>query len=157
MKYMNDHIPSYLGVTIGTLIVSFLLDIMLLTAGIGLLGVKPWARRLSLVYAPLSILYHLANFLYSLLLVMPATDKMYAQYPALAGMSSIMTAASGIGVFLTLLLIVYPITVLVILLLPSTAAAFRGEVPVDADDLREEELDEDERGREPPSDRFRRA
>ncbi len=157
MQYYDDHVPGYRAFTIGNIALSLLLDLLLIAGGIGLLKMQPWARWLSLVYAPLSILYHLASFLYSLILVMPATDKLYAQNPALAAMSSFITFASGIGVFFALLIVIYPIAVIVILLLPSTSAAFRGEMPVDLDNLGAEEPDEDEPKHEPPSDKFRRG
>jgi hypothetical protein len=74
------------------------------------------------------------------------------------GFSSFMTILSGVGVLFNLLFVLYPIAVLVVMLLPSTAAAFRGEATV-----REEREDSpdtgeyfEEPGHQPPrSDRFR--
>lgn len=161
-KYMNDHVPGYLAYTVIALVLSFLLDIMLISGGIGLLNMHPWARWLSLAYAPLSILVRLVGFVYQLVWVMPAMESLYAKNPAMKGMSSIISISSGIGAFVNLLFIIYPITVLVILLLPSTAAAFRGELPARKrdfirDDFEDEEREEDEPWREPPprSDKFR--
>lgn len=159
MKQMNDQIPGYRAFTVGSLASSFLLDFMLLTAGIGLLSVQPWARWLSLVYAPLSILNRLGSFLYSLIWVLPATKALYANNPGLAGFSSFATITSGISLFFSLTLIAYPIAVLIILLMPSTAAAFRGETRIrsNEEDRLDEEEDDDDSWRQPPtrSDKFR--
>ncbi len=134
MKTLNEQVPGYRAFTFGTVGLGFLLDIMLLTAGIGLLKVQPWARRLSLVYAAISIVYHLGSLIYQLVWVMPAMQAVYAKTPMPPGFSSLMTVSSGIGAFAGLIFIIYPIAVLVVMLMPSTAAAFRGEVPVRDED-----------------------
>lgn len=157
MKYYNEHIPGYRAFTFGGLALSLMLDLMLLAAGIGLLNVQPWARWLSIVYAPISILNRLASFVYQLVWVLPVTQELYAKNPAMAGMSSIVSISGGIGLFVSLLFVLYPISVLVIMLLPSTAAAFRGELPAREDDFPEDEGEEEAPWREPPprSDKFR--
>jgi hypothetical protein len=147
MKYLNDRVPGYLAFTIVGLGLSFLLDIMLISGGIGLLNMKLWARWLSLVYAPISILVRIGSFVYQLIWVMPATEAFYAKSASTSGFASLVTISSGVGLFLSLVVIIYPITVLVILLLPSTAAAFRGEPPARADDWREEEENDEDRWR----------
>ena len=154
MKYLNDHVPGYRAFTIVSLALSFLLGIMLISGGIGLLNMQPWARWLSLVYAPISIVVRVGEFVYQLVWVMPATNALYAKSMAATGFASLMTISSEIGLFVNLLFVIYPITVLIILLLPSTAAAFRGEAPVRGEDAGAEEMDENEPRREPPSDAF---
>lgn len=150
MKFYNENVPGYQAFTIGAIVVSFLLDGMLLAAGIGLLNMRPWARGLSLAYAPISIVNRVFAFIYQLVFVMPATEKLYAQNPVLAGMSSFMTITTGVGLVVNLLFIIYPIAVLVILLMPSTAAAFRGQAPVRAEGASEEASDSDDSWRDPP-------
>ncbi len=150
MKFYNENVPGYQAFTIGAIVVSLLLDGMLLAAGIGLLNMRPWARGLSLVYAPISIVNRVFAFIYQLVFVTPATEKLYAQNPVLAGMSSFMTITTGVGLVVNLLFIIYPITVLVILLMPSTAAAFRVQAPVRSDDIGEEASDSDDSWRDPP-------
>jgi hypothetical protein len=61
-----------------------------------------------------------------------------------------MSITSGLGLVVSLLFIIYPITVLVILLMPPTAAAFCGEVPARAEDTSEEGPYPDDPWREPP-------
>ena len=157
MQYMNTNVPGYLAFTIANLALSFLLDLMLISGGIGLLKMQPWARWLSLVYAPISILMHVASFIYQLVWVIPATKALSAKTAAaMPGFGSIMTLSSGIAAFVALLIVIYPIAVLIVLLLPSTAAAFRGEVPVQEDNVRDELSDAEEHWRNSPrSDKFR--
>ncbi|HTU90699.1 MAG TPA: hypothetical protein VMF69_11540 [Gemmataceae bacterium] len=160
MKQMNDSIPGYRAFAIVALALSFLLDIMLISGGIGLLKMQPWARWLSLAYAPISILVRIGTAVYQLIWVIPATQALYAKFTAttpMPGFGFIMTISSGIGVFVNLLFIIYPIAVLIVLLLPSTAAAFRGEAPVRNDDWHDEEENDEGGWREPPprSDKFR--
>jgi hypothetical protein len=95
MKQMNDRVPGYRAFTFGTLGVDFLLSAMLLAGGIGLLSVQPWARWLSLGYAPISILVHIVSFVYQLVWVIPATEALYAQNPAFKGMSGLATISGG--------------------------------------------------------------
>lgn len=158
MQYLNDNVPGYFTFTIASMALSFLLDIMLLSGGIGLLKMQSWARWLSLaVYAPLSILFHVASFVYTLVWVMPATQALYAKFTAAMGLSSFMTLSTGIGAFGALLVVIYPIAVLIVLLLPSTTAAFRGEIPVRDDSFHAVGEEDENYWREPPqSDKFRR-
>src|SRR5262249_10933234 len=52
--------------------VDLLLSLMLLIGGIGLLNMQPWGRLLSLVYAFLSIVYHIVGLGYMLGVHIPA-------------------------------------------------------------------------------------
>ncbi len=122
--------PGYRAVTWGGLVVSLALDVMLLTAGVGLLNMKPWARTVSLVYAPISILNRLVVIVWTLAVVLPATAEFFEK---LAGKDPIMKAAAAggkiggvIGVIVSALVMIYPIVVLVILNLGSVKAAFQG-------------------------------
>lgn len=162
MKQMSERVPGYRAFTIGSLAFDLLLDVMLISAGIGLLKMQLWARSLSLVYAPLSILFHIGSFVYQIVWVIPALTAIYAQamqgMTALPGFASIMKFSTGAGAVVTLLVLIYPIAVIIILLLPSTTAAFRGEVPVRGDDLPDEEESEEDHWEKPRprSDKFRR-
>ena len=132
---------------------NLLIDVMLLSAGIGLLKMKPWARTLSIVYAPISILFHIVTFIYQIVYVVPATREMYERYTAFAGFSSVMGFTMLAGVCLSLVVVVYPIVVLVIMLKRSTVAAFRGEAPVAETD---ESFEADQWPEPPRSDKFTR-
>lgn len=158
MQYMKENVPGYLPFTIASICLSFLLDLMLISGGIGLLKMQPWARWLSLAYAPISILMHVGSFIYQLVWVMPVTQALYAKTAAaMPGFGSLMTFSTGIGVVAALLIVMYPIAVLIVLLLPSTAAAFRGEAPVREADLpiQVEDIKDDWREPPPRSEKFR--
>jgi hypothetical protein len=129
MKYYEDHVPGYKLFTFAGLGVSFVLAVMLLASGIGLLKMQPWARRLSLAYAPLSILFHIISFVYQLILLMPVTHDLFAQISGPIPMGAILEVATNIGFVVGFLVIAYPIVVLVVMLRRSTVTAFRDEVP----------------------------
>jgi hypothetical protein len=130
----------------------------LLSAGVGLLKLQSWARILSFIYAPISILYHIVSAVYQIVLVTPAMQASYAKNPAFAGMSSFTGVVSGIGVFFGLVFMLYPIVVLVILLRPSIAAVFRKDwAPSESEESEEEDNPDDDSWRDRPlDDRIRR-
>ena len=158
MKEIESAIPGYKVFTIASLGVSLVLDILLLSAGIGLLKLQSWARILSFIYAPISILYHIGSAVFQLGFVTPAMQAIYAKNPALAGMSSFTGVLSGIGVFFGLVFILYPIVVLVVLLRPSIAASFRtGLTPSESEAFEEEDRSDDDSWPDRPNDdRIRR-
>jgi hypothetical protein len=129
--YYESTIPSYQLHKWGSLAFDLLLDVMLVTAGIGLLGMHPWARYLSLVYAVLSILYHIYNLIYMLGFFLPASSEFFER--ELAGMPgppaffAAMKAALYAGAFVNAAFIAYPIVVLCLLLRPSMNVAFSAE------------------------------
>src|ERR1700722_15044684 len=63
---MAHQIPSATAVQIGELLASFVLSVLLITAGIGLLSMRNWARYLSFIYAGLSIVNKLFSFAFFL-------------------------------------------------------------------------------------------
>lgn len=94
-----------------------------LAAGIGMLLLRPWARLCSIVYAIYSIVFMVAAVLVNLTLMV---QPMFQQ----ARPDQVRAAAAAIGGPLTgtigaFLLIIYPITLLVFMLRPRVAAAFR--------------------------------
>ncbi len=128
-----QNIPGYQAVTVAQTVVDLALDVMLLTAGIGLLKLRPWARSLSLVYAVLSILLHIFTLIWSLGFVMPAMEEAILKAMALAprgappGAAAAMRVILIVGLVIGQIFAIYPIVVLFILLSPSVRAAFRGE------------------------------
>jgi hypothetical protein len=125
-RYIEDHVPSYQAFTYGQLAVS-----LLLVGGVGLLNMRPWGRSLSLVYAPLSILNRLFGVVYGFAVVLPVTREylqlVARQNPRMAGAVAGGEIGGIIGLVASFVVILYPIAVLVILLHPRVAAAFRGE------------------------------
>jgi hypothetical protein len=149
MRYVDAHVPGYKAEIFAAVALDLVLSILLLAAGVGLLNMRPWARTLSLVYAPLSIAYHLFGLVYGLIFVMPVTREFLqaaAQKNPQLGPAVMGGEVGGyMGVFVGAAVIIYPIVVLVIMLRPSIAAAFRGEYPPTPEEEEEPWPDRDRR------------
>jgi hypothetical protein len=129
LKERVPHLQAYQAVTV---VVSLALSAALIVAGMGLLYLRGWARALSLLYALFSILQTLLTAFYSFVYVTPATEEAFRQMPnmdpqqahVMQSVGPMMLPLMVVGVLIQL---VYPVTVLIIMLLPSVRAAFRGE------------------------------
>ncbi len=159
---MESQLPGYKVLQYGGMGAGLVLSLLMLGGGLGLLGMKPWARTLSMIYAVLSILNHIFTLIYSLAFTLPAMRTALAeeraQNPQLAPMVAMIETVMTGGLFIGFLFIIYPIVVLIIMLRPSIAAAFRGErVRVEHENDYEEEPDDrwEDRGRRDPDHRFR--
>jgi hypothetical protein len=161
-RHVEENVPYYHALTFGQLALGLVLDLLLLVGGVGLLGMRPYGRNVSLVYAVLSILNRLFALVYGFAVVLPVTneylDKVAQQNP---GMSAAVTGGrvgGVIGLLVGSVFILYPIAVLIILLQPRVAAAFRDgkrpDEPAEPPDF----LDADRpfRPDEPPTDAFSR-
>jgi hypothetical protein len=140
---VEKHLPSYQAIQKGSLAGSAVLCVLMLLSGIGLLAMRPWGRFVAITYAVLSILYTVASLVFTAAVVMPAMSEAIQD---LAGQGNaqaqLMAQAMQIGMVAGLaigaLVVIYPIIVLVIMLLPSVRAAFRGEtLPAEPEDYRD--------------------
>jgi hypothetical protein len=122
------------------------LSVCLIVAGIGLLQMRPWARTLSLLYAVVSILYKIGSIVYVALYFLPAMQALAKEFSGddpvskIMGLSMQFSAYVGMGSLAAQML--YPVFVLIAMLVPSVAAAFRGEPlakPVPPEAIEEEE------------------
>jgi hypothetical protein len=161
-KHVETELPHQKAVTYANLGLDLVLDVMLISAGIGLLSVQPWARVVSLVYAALSILAKvigLVNLAFTWPVMSAFIEQEGRRDPNLQMMTSMMPAIMVGTAVVTVLFLIYPIVVLVILLRPSIAAAFRGEYPPTPAEQEEPwGADRDRQGErdEPPSEAFTR-
>ena len=94
-----------------------------LTSGIGLLGLRPWGRQLSIIYAIYAMVMVVAGTLVNYFFLLhplleQAAQKQGADHAAAIG------GAIG-GTFGSCFGLVYPILLLVFMLRPDVAAAFR--------------------------------
>jgi hypothetical protein len=150
--HMTANAAGYQAYQVSGLAVGLVLDMLLLTSGMGLLTLQPWARWTSIVYAVLSLIYKAANILYALLVANPVMKAFVegearrmppgqAESYEMISMWSLYGSVCGQAVF-----IVYPIAVLIVMLLPSTGRQFEygGQRRLDA-------IREDDR----PPDRWR--
>jgi hypothetical protein len=161
-RYVEEKVPSYQALTFAQLAFGLVLDVVLLVGGVGLLNMRPYGRTVSLGYAVLSILARLFGIVYGLAVVLPVTneylDKVVQQNP---GMSAVVTGGrvgGVIGLLVGAVFILYPIAVLIVLLRPRVAAAFRDGAPPDEPAEPPDFLDADRpfRPDEPPTDAFTR-
>lgn len=139
---------------IGKAIFNLLFSILMIISGIGLLQLRPWGRTTSLFYAVASIVFHLAVTVYTAIFVMPVTSRLMKQMfqelqrpnmnpqeaAAMRTMTSMMDLAMWGGLFISLVVLAYPVTVLIIMNLRKTKLAFAGEPWQD-----ERELEQGER------------
>jgi hypothetical protein len=167
-KQIETKIPHYNEMQKASSGATTVLALMMIVSGIGLLMMQAWARVLAIVYAILSILVTIGSVIYSAAVVLPAMSAIMqdmmnqvakqagpgAGGPPAAAMGQVMQGAMIIGVVLNALVIVYPILVLVIMLLPSVAAAFAGRpvrrAPKEPEDYRDPAEEGDE-----PDERYR--
>jgi hypothetical protein len=126
-----------------------LLAALLLVAGIGLLSMQPWARVLSLLWAGLQIINVVVGLIIAVAYIMPATNAAMKSIPGVtADQAQVISAATSVGIFVGGCVgLIYPIAVLIVMLLPGVAAAFRAP-DVDYDRGRREEGEEDDFGYE---------
>lgn len=98
----------------------------LLAAGIGLLGLKPWARVLSIAYGIYAIVFVLVGMLLNLILMVQPPFEQVPQHQELVIAGAVGGPISGtIGAVFWL---IYPIVLLVFMSRPKVIAAFRPSV-----------------------------
>jgi hypothetical protein len=121
VKIMEDH-PAYALWVKVTIPLGLAAVVVLLAAGIGLLQLKEWGRKLSIGYAIYAILSVLANAAISFIVVVPALMEAAAQRhgPEAAG------AAGGVigAVFGVIVGPIYPCFLLYFMTRPYVKAAF---------------------------------
>lgn len=102
----------------------------LLAAGLGLLSLKPWGRTLSLAYAIYAIVFVLVGMGVNLVLMIQPVSKPAPRQAELAAAAAIGGPLSGTvgGLFW----VIYPILMLVFMLRPKVAMAFRPPPPSQA-------------------------
>jgi hypothetical protein len=113
------------------------LSTIMIASGIGLLLMAGWGWWLAVAYACLSIFVNCLNIGYEELIKNPIQREILAQLPVMTEddrvAASIIRSVSYTGPCLGMLYLVYPGTVLVVMVLPRVRAAFRGEPPIPAE------------------------
>jgi hypothetical protein len=157
-RMMVAEIPGYVPFEFGSWILSLILGTLLLVSGIGLLNMRPWARTLSLLYAPIKIVFEIGALIYTVVLVTPVQARwMEAEFarkgvPAgnMASMFSGLTAAVlFVGAAIT---IGYAIVLMIVLMRPNVREAFGASLAPPLDEAAQDEGDEYERKRKEPWD-----
>jgi hypothetical protein len=105
------------------------LSLLLLVCSIGLLSLKPWARKGILGYAVLAVVMNVANLVVSLMWMGPMMEEIQRQQGpnAPAGMTNIMqTAGTGFAVVFFLITMIYPLVVWYYMTRPEIVGLFEG-------------------------------
>jgi hypothetical protein len=133
-QYLDAHLPYWKEADIGFGVLYLVISVLMIAAGAGLVLMKPWGRLLSLVYGVSSILTQTVRMIYLFAIFLPV---MLAFYDTMLrsgagggpppGVVAGMKFGVVIGMCVAFLGYIYPILVLILLLRPSVAAAFRGE------------------------------
>lgn len=101
--------------------------LVLLTAGIGLLLLKPWARVLSMAYAIYAILFGILGMVVNFVFLVQPMLEQARQQPGPEAAGAIGGAVGGtIGGCFGL---IYPVLLLIFMTRPKVVAAFRPPVP----------------------------
>jgi hypothetical protein len=159
--------------------VNLLLCVMMIVGGIGLLQMRRWAHRVTIVYALLSIVYTPAVAICAAATVTPVQMELTAEamreeakargrpgpVPEAEMMENAKPVAAIGGGICGSMMAIYPILVLIFMSLRSVRAVFSGvslpEEPEDYDDRNRDEGERDPYDRSPPDeldepdDRFR--
>ena len=157
-KNLNEKVPAYKAVQIGSLVINLVLSILMIAGGIGLLQLMAWGRTVSIVYALLSILNHIFTVIYAFAFSVPAARAIFqdliGQDPQAQPFVSIVEVAMTGGVIVGALFVIYPIIVLIVMFRPAVVRAFGAGQDWDAQ-AETEGTDEDAHmpwGRLPPGD-----
>jgi hypothetical protein len=140
MQAAIESAPGYHLSQYTSLAGDLLISIIMIVSGVGLLRMQPWGRSLSILYATLSIALKIFALIYALGFSMPAINKFIEMNPQSAQEVQLLFTMMRMITIMTpiflLLYMIYPAIVLIIMLMPSTKAAFYEETAYrDSDDL----------------------
>jgi hypothetical protein len=128
---LRQEVPGYGIAGPAAVVVLLVLSLTLVVAGIGLLKMKPWSRRITIIWSWALILYEIAWTTYQVTLINPVQLRIQQQMMAKQAkampdfLGSTLTAV--ITVVFALLIIVYAVGLLVVVCLPAIQAAFAGQ------------------------------
>ena len=74
-KELAERVPGYMAYQWGNLGLSFLMHLLLLATGIGLLRMLPWSRLTCIAYGLITILMQLGVMVYTIAFVTPVLDE----------------------------------------------------------------------------------
>src|SRR5262249_39013639 len=102
-RFLDQAIPYYPAVQVAQAAPWGVLAAMLVVAGVGLLRMRPWGRKLSLAFGIGAIVYQLAALVFMLGFMIPAMNDFYAQMQQEFPQAGFIFAASRVGVWASLL------------------------------------------------------
>jgi hypothetical protein len=131
---MAREIPGLVPMLVGEVVLRLFVAVGLIVCGIGLLGMRGWARAGSAVCAVLSILTVVVSFILSVAYIQPAVEQWQRNFAARHGVGGLappppegnpVAEMTGglVGAFFH---VGYAVALLVVLFLPHVSAAFAG-------------------------------
>src|SRR5262249_9485441 len=136
---MERDIPAYRASRIAMVGINLLLGILMLIAGIGLLGARSWARMLGLVTALAAVLVSIGQLVYNGLFVLPATSRAVTEVlpgampqgqpggqEVLKATQWMVTGALYAGLGVAVLVIIYLLIIVLLLVRRDVRAACSG-------------------------------
>ena len=107
---------------------AFILAVLMIAAGIGLLLTKPWGRLLSIIYALASLSNHALCLVYLMFVVLPGIESLSKDsLGGFEGPDLVLRRLETALVWIWLaprLTLLYPLSVFIVMLMPSVAASF---------------------------------
>jgi hypothetical protein len=165
---MEREIPGYRAVQVLGVALGLTQGIAFLIAGIGLIGIRSWARTLALVAGLVAIAWSIFQAVYQSAFVIPVMNhalqvELPAAIPAKAGpqgagvvavLQTFMTAVAVASVIFYVVVIIYLLIILLLLRRRHVRAAFAsGRLPAQPEEaFRRDEDDEGWSGSRPPED-----
>jgi hypothetical protein len=145
-SHLAGDVRLFAPLEVAHLVLCMLLCVLLLISGIGMLSMHNWARLLSIACGVVALLLNVWNLIFQIAFVSPAmqryvesTDHPIARADGMAQAAVMNFCTIGIAA----VAILYSVALLITLLLPDVAGAFRHEpAPAWADDF-----DDDDRPR----------
>ncbi len=129
-RFIEQAIPYYQATQVAQAALWVVLAAMLVVAGVGLLRMRPWARKLSLAFAIAAIAWQLAWVVFSVSFLFPAMGDFYTQmekeFPQAGFLWATSRAAVWAGLLVVPLMLAYPVVVLVLLNRRTVVDAFAG-------------------------------
>jgi hypothetical protein len=158
---IRARVPYYDAWQAGGVALGVVAGTVMLVSGIGLLRMRPWARKVTIGYACYNIVSTIANFVFAVTVTAPVMKEVLEEMradpklpPQAAGVITMTEMIGKIGTYSSLAFLAYPVILLAIMFFPHVRAAFRAASlpPAKDEDLADEEYD-DEPGEEesPPA------
>jgi hypothetical protein len=122
-KEIDRELPSYRYVMVASTTIWLVKSVLLIVAGFGLLGLRPWGRWLSVFCALVTIPYSLGYLAYNSLCEVPATRRVLARLTP-GQRADVATNIIG-GILGSAVAVGFAVALLVVMFLPHVARAFR--------------------------------
>jgi len=134
-EFLQREVPGYIAVEVSSYVLGLVLSVLLITAGIGLLRMKVWAWRTSVICSAATVVWDIVHTVYQWIYVNPVQArwneelmrKQPAGTPNFAAFSENLTVIGTVAALV--FTIGFPIVLFVVMFLPNVRAAFSRPVP----------------------------